>query len=69
MKYILYSIGCPKCEVLEKKLKQNNIDFDIVSSKEEILSLGITEVPVLKVEDKYLSFSDAIKFINNQKEK
>ena len=29
MEVILYSTGCPKCQVLEKKMHQKNINFII----------------------------------------
>lgn len=62
---ILYSTGCPRCKVLEEKLKQKQINFEINNNTEEMLKLNITNVPVLKIEDKLLDFVDAVKYVNS----
>ena len=41
MKIILYSTGCPKCEVLKKKLKTKNIEYVENNNVEDMESLGI----------------------------
>lgn len=62
---VLYSTGCPKCRVLEAKLTQKNIQFEINSSIEEMESLGFSEVPMLKIDDgTILSFPEAVQYIN-----
>ena len=47
---VLYSTGCPKCKVLEKKLDMKGIQYQKNNSVMEMVSLGITQVPVLQVE-------------------
>ncbi len=66
MKIILYSTGCPKCGVLKKKLLEKNIDYTENSSVNEMLELGIKEVPVLSVEGMLMHFKDAVDWVNNQ---
>lgn len=66
MKKILYSTGCPRCEVLKKKLAEKNIDYTEVTSVDEMLNLGITQVPVLSVDGKYMDFRAAVDWVNNQ---
>lgn len=61
----LYSTGCPKCRVIEKKLQQKNIKFEKVMGASEIEKLGFTSAPVLKVDDKVLNFGDANRWIMN----
>lgn len=62
---VLYSTGCPKCKVLEAKLTQKNIQFEINSSIEEMESLGFSEAPMLKIDDgTILSFPEAVQYIN-----
>ena len=63
---ILYSTECPRCKVIEKKLESKGIAYEKNNSVEEMLSLGITEVPVLNVYGQLLSFSEANEWINNQ---
>lgn len=62
---ILYSTGCPKCNVLKTKLKQKNIPYEEITDIEEMQRLGITNVPVLKISDtEMLSFVEANQYIN-----
>lgn len=61
---ILYSTGCPKCGVLKKKLDAKNVVYKEETSVDVILSMGITNVPVLGINGKLMDFSDAVKWIN-----
>ena len=63
----LYTIDCPKCKVLEKKLDTKGIIYEITNDKEEMAAKRIYDLPVLEVDDEILSFSDAINWINNTK--
>lgn len=63
---VFYTTGCPKCGVLKKKLDAKGIEYEENNSVMEMLSLGITQVPVLKVEDRLLEFSKANNWINQQ---
>ena len=64
---ILFSTGCPKCNVLITKLNNANIEYAIESENmSEILALGFTEVPVLKVDDEYMTFKEANNWINTR---
>ena len=59
-KIILYSTNCPKCHVLESKLKEKRIDFELVTDIDVMESKGFMEAPMLEVGDSVFSFSDAI---------
>lgn len=61
---ILFSTGCPKCNVLKKKLDSADIKYVEISDVNYMTELGITTVPVLKVNEEMLSYMDAIKYIN-----
>ena len=61
---VLYSTGCPRCKVLEAKLKQKNIEYTEVSDIEEIEKKGISSVPCLGVEEEILDFGSAVKWVN-----
>lgn len=61
---ILYSTGCPKCNILKKKLDDASIEYTVESNIDNMMELGILSVPVLKVNDKLLSYMDAIKYVN-----
>lgn len=64
-KIILFSTGCPKCNVLKKKLNAAGIEYDEVNDVDAMNKLGIDSVPMLKVDDKLLSYIDAVKYIND----
>lgn len=62
----LYTIGCPACNVLERKLAAKNIEFDRVEDRDLFSSLGIETFPVLEVEGQRLDLGAANAWINNQ---
>lgn len=67
MNIVLYSTHCPRCTVLEKKLEAKGIKFEVETSVDDMLSLGITQVPMLRVDDKLLNFAEANTWVNNQR--
>lgn len=64
--YILYSTGCPKCEVLKKKLAEKGVQYTENNSVDEMLALGITQVPVLGNNGTLMDFKQAIEWVNKQ---
>lgn len=64
----LYSTGCPKCNVLKKKLDSANIAYNLNTTfnVEELIAQGYDEVPLLKIDDKILRFSEAVDWVNLQ---
>lgn len=65
---ILYSTGCPKCNVLKKKLSEKNIVFTENNNTDEMLDMGIMSVPVLKVNGVMMEFVEANKWVNTQED-
>ena len=63
---VLYTTGCPRCRVLKTKLDQKGIEYTENNSVDAMVFMGINEVPVLKIGDKLLGFSEAIEWVNNQ---
>lgn len=61
---VLYSTNCPKCQVLRQKLDSKSVQYTMETSVDTMLSLGITQVPVLSVDGRLLSFSQANEWIN-----
>ena len=66
MKVTLYSTHCPKCVVLEKKLTEKHIDYDIVSDEDLIIEKGFMSVPMLEVDVEVYDFSKAVKWVNEK---
>lgn len=65
MDIILYSTGCPKCNVLKSKLNDKRIAYVENSSVETMTELGIAQVPVLSVDGVLLDFKKAVDWVNN----
>lgn len=63
----LYSTHCPKCNVLEKKLKENNIEFEIIDDVDEVVAFGreheINSAPILDFDGKIMDFIAANKYL------
>lgn len=66
MEVILYSTGCPKCNVLKKKLNDKNINFTENNDIDTMTSLGIEQVPVLSVDGELMDFSQANTWVNER---
>jgi len=62
----LYTIGCPKCNILEEKLDAKNIKYEKCEDKDIMISKNINKLPVLEIDNKLLEFIDANNWINEQ---
>lgn len=65
MSLILYSTGCPRCNVLKKKLSDKGITYEEFTDEEQMMDIGIESVPVLSVNGEMLDFMQANAWINN----
>lgn len=65
---ILYSTGCPRCNVLKQKLDGKGISFIEDGDIDKMLSMNITQVPVLEVDGKRMEFVEANSWINEQED-
>lgn len=65
MEVILYTTNCPKCRILEAKLKQKGIAFDVVDGENILIKKGFMEAPKLEVDEEIMGFSEALNWINN----
>ena len=64
-KIVLYSTGCPKCRILKKKLDEMGIQYETCSDEEQMIGLGLTEVPALGIKGHLYSFREAVEWLNN----
>ena len=64
MKVLLYSTHCPRCNVLEKKLQQKNIQFEEINDVEIMMKKGYMSAPMLEVDDVSMNFKEAVDWIN-----
>lgn len=67
MNVVLYTIDCPNCLVLEKKLKAKNIEFLRVSDRETLVAKGYgkSAFPILEVDGVTMNYTTANQWINN----
>ena len=63
---ILYTTHCPKCNVLKAKLDAKNISYTEIDDTTQMLSLGVTVVPVLSVDGSFMEFKAAVDWVNQQ---
>lgn len=64
MKIVLYTIDCPKCRILERELDKKEIHYTTVKDRTTMLNLGFVSAPMLAVDDKILTFAQAIKWVS-----
>jgi hypothetical protein len=50
--------------VLESKLQAKGIEFEKNESEQAIADLGYSTAPLLKVDDKVMTFAEAIQYLN-----
>ena len=65
MNVVMYSTGCPKCKILKKKLDEKKVVYEEETDVEKMKSKGIDRVPVLEVDGKLFSYSEAVKLVND----
>lgn len=65
MSVILYTTHCPQCQVLEQKLNNKNIKYEIIEDVKVMLAKGMHSAPNLEVDDKIYTFKEAVDWVNN----
>ena len=65
---ILYSTGCPKCNILKTKLKAKGIEYTENNDVDEMVKMGFMSAPILSVDGVTYTFADANEWIKNQQE-
>lgn len=63
---ILWSTGCPNCDVLKKKLDSKKVQYIINNDKDEMIRKGFMSVPILEIDNKCMSYKEAIKWLEGQ---
>lgn len=65
---VMYSTHCPKCNVLEQKLNQKNINYGIIDDVNIMIDKGFDFLPILEVDGEIMEFNAAVKWINEQED-
>ena len=66
MRVILYTIHCPKCDILEQKLNMKNVEYTLIDDVSVIQAKGLDAMPVLEVDGELLDFGAAVKWVNQK---
>lgn len=66
MEVIFYTIGCPACNVLKKKLDDKGIVYTVIDSIEEMQALGIEQLPQLQVDGNLMDYPRAVAWVNGR---
>lgn len=63
----LYTTDCPKCKILESKLKAKNIEYNTVTDIEVMQKKGFKQAPMLEIDNMVLGFQSAVNYLNGVK--
>ena len=66
MEVIFYSTKCPKCKVLEMKMKNKNIKYQENNDIDLMISKGIKSAPCLEIDGNILDFKNSVEWVNKQ---
>ena len=62
----LYTIGCGKCLILEKKLNAAGVDYAICEDQKIMEEKGFDFMPVLEVDGQIMNYGEAVKWVNER---
>ena len=63
MDVTLYSIGCKKCKVLEKRLDEAGVKYTLVDDEDAMINKGFMSAPMLEVDGTVMDFGKAMKWL------
>lgn len=61
---ILYTTHCPKCKVLEAKLKRKGVNYEEVNDIDIMQGKGFKSTPMLEVDGEIMDFAKANAYVN-----
>ena len=65
MKVVFYTIDCPQCLLVERKLKEKCIPYEEKNDIEEMISLGFEHAPILVVDGKRMGVKESLNWIKS----
>ena len=60
----LYTTSCPRCQILEQKLKSKNIKYSEFTDVDKMIEMGFSMMPMLEVDGVIMDFGTANKWVN-----
>lgn len=64
MKITFYSTGCVKCKILEQKLKEKNVDYEVCNDVDVMTKKGMLSAPALEVDGNMMMYAAAVNWVN-----
>lgn len=64
MNVVLYSTGCPQCNVLKKKLDDAGVQYEVENDVETMLAKGFSAAPMLEVDGEVMNLRKAFAWLN-----
>lgn len=61
----LFTTGCPKCTTLKAELDKKGLKYITETDIDVMMKLGFREVPVLKVDDKTMNYTQSVEWLKN----
>lgn len=58
--------GCPKCRALKMKLDMKGIAYEESHDYTRMQEQGLLSLPVMEVDDRLLTFEQAVKYVNER---
>jgi hypothetical protein len=62
----LYTIDCPKCKILEEKLTDAHISFEVCRDRATMMTMGLDFLPALDIDGTILNFKESIDWVRKQ---
>ena len=63
---VLYTINCPKCLILDKKLNDKKIEHTICTDESIMEAKGFETLPMLEVDGQIMNYGEAVKWVNER---
>ena len=67
MKVKLYTTHCPKCKILEERLNEKKVKYEVIDNIEELQKMNFKSVPNLEIAGKIYNYLDSIRYLNKMK--
>ena len=61
----LYTTHCPKCRIIESKLKDKKIQYTEITDGDVMIQKGFQAATILEVDGQALEFKEANDWVNN----
>lgn len=65
-RYVLYTVDCPKCKILERKLDEKGIEYQVVKDLDTMLAMGMMSAPMFRADGELMDYKAAIQWLSSK---